>query len=123
MTKSSNAKKEKTPPPQMGGNIEGIHERVSKARDSIIKWKKERSEINSKIKAEMEGIESLGLRKGSFRQALAYFEADADGRANLDESLLICREGMGVPVKGDQFDMFKKDASTQTQFSEPSEEE
>ncbi|TXH43380.1 MAG: hypothetical protein E6Q97_34200 [Desulfurellales bacterium] len=89
----------------MGGNIKGLFDKIAEVRDYIVQKKKERAQINADIKAAMEKIESLGIKKDGFRMALSYFESSTDQRKDLDKSYLLAREGMGLKVQGAQLDL------------------
>lgn len=89
----------------MGGNIKGLFDTIAEVRDYIVQKKKDRAQINADIKAAMEKIESLGIKKDGFRMALSYFESSTDQRKDLDKSYLLAREGMGLKVQGAQLDL------------------
>lgn len=102
------AKKEKTAPPEMGGNIAGLFESIAKARDRIVDIDKEIKGLQADKKAIRENMETKGITKEAFDRALAYFRQDPEQRKGFDKSYHMAREGMGLPVKHDQLDMFKK---------------
>lgn len=90
----------------MGGNITGLMESIAKTRDNIIQWKKDRAEINAKIKEARESMEAKGITKRAFDLALGYFEAAPEQRDGFDTAYHLAREGMGLPVRGEQLDIF-----------------
>ena len=98
---------------QMGGNIDGLFEKIAEARDSIVDLKKKRGEINAEIKAKREGMEALGITKKAFDLALSHFESSPEQREGFDDAYILAREGMGLKVKGAQLDMFNKDKKDQ----------
>lgn len=100
------------PPPQdnktaiMGGNIKGLKENIKHSYDEIEQLKKERQEINAKIKAIRESMEAQGITKTAFDAAMSYVNMDPDRREGFDTAYIIAREGLGSPVKGAQIDLF-----------------
>lgn len=108
MARESTAKKEKAPPPAMGGNISGVLEAVAKARDRIIGIDHKIKELQADKKAIRESMEAKGITKAAFDKALSYFRQDPEQRSGFDQSYAIAREGMGLPIKGMQMDMFKE---------------
>lgn len=90
----------------LGGNIRGLHEDIQGSYAKIEQWKKERGEINAKIKAERESMEAKGMTKDAFDDAMAYVNSTPEKREGYDTAYLICREALGAPVKGAQADLF-----------------
>ncbi len=101
-------KEKKSTPGKIGSNIAGLNEDISAARDKILSLKKERAEINAKIKAECARIEAKGITKRAFDAAMSYMDLDVSGREGYDQSYIISRAAMGLPVKGAQLDMFEE---------------
>lgn len=94
---------------EMGGNISGLLESVAKARDKIINIDAKIKELQADKKAIRESMESKGITKKAFDKALAYFRESPEQREGFDTSYAIAREGMGLPIKGEQLGLFNKD--------------
>lgn len=92
----------------MGGNISGLLESVAKARDRIIGIDHKIKELQADKKAIRESMEAKGITKQAFDKALSYFRQDPEQREGFDQSYAIAREGMGLPIKGSQLNMFEK---------------
>lgn len=105
----ANTKSEKTQNVvEMGGNLNNVFEKIAKARDKIISLKNKRAQLNAEIKAEREAMEALIGSKKAYDLALSYFEASPEQREGFDQAYIVAREGMGLPVKGAQIDLFEK---------------
>lgn len=78
-----------------------IMKRVNEASESIKQLKDQRSEINSKISAEIEGLEALGINRHAFRFYMRYLDMSDTQRSGLDLSLILCRQAGGIPVQTD----------------------
>lgn len=96
---------------QMGSNITGMMDDIAKKRDEIIDLKKKRSEINAKIKEKMEAMNAKGITKDAFRAALSYFEAATEQREGYDLAYSLAREGMGLPIQGEQLSLLHDNTS------------
>jgi hypothetical protein len=94
---------------QMGGNIEGLYDDIKGSYDKIEQWKKDRQEINAKIKAERERINAKGIVKIAFDAAMSYVNMDPERQEGYDTAYIIAREALGKPVKGAQADLFAAD--------------
>lgn len=90
----------------IGGNIKGLHQDIRTAYDEIEQLKKERGEINAKIKAKRENMEALGITKSAFDDAMSYINSTPEKREGYDTAYIIAREALGAPVKGAQADLF-----------------
>lgn len=59
----------------------------------------ERKRINDEISAIREGVKARGINMHSFRVALAYSKMDTVQRDGFDDSLVIVREAIGLPIQ------------------------
>lgn len=123
MARENTVKKEKSPPPAMGGNISGVLEAVAKARDRIIGIDHKIKELQADKKAIRESMEAKGITKAAFDKALSYFRQDPEQRSGFDQSYAIAREGMGLPIKGMQMDMFKEPEKASAPAPEPEQDD
>lgn len=115
-------KKEKAAPPQIGGNIKGLHDKIAAGRDKVIELKAKRADINAKIGEVRASMEAMGVPKAAFDASLKYFEQDPDKRAGYDNGYIIAREAMGLPVKGAQLDLLGDDAENDQEGDDANEE-
>jgi uncharacterized protein (UPF0335 family) len=86
---------------QGDSNLTKIKLDVKKHADEVAHLKKRRSEINDEISAISAKVETYGIPKKAFDDAIRYFETDLDKRANYDTGYQIVREALGV-----QMDLF-----------------
>ena len=105
---ASNEDEEANPRALIGGNIAGLHDDCREAHEEITQLKKDRQEINAKIKAVRERMEAKGITKTAFDAAMSYVEMSPERREGFDTAYLIAREGLGAPVKGAQAELFSE---------------
>lgn len=90
---------------KMGGNIQGLHEKIAAYRDREKKRAEVRAQLNAEAKSDREELEALGIRKKALAAAWSYFNATPEQREGFDNSYILAREGMGLPVKGAQLEL------------------
>lgn len=78
-----------------------INKKIAAAVSKIDTLKKQRSEINSKISAEIEAVEALGINRHAFRHAMRYAEMSPEQRQGLDLSYATTRAAIELPLQID----------------------
>lgn len=89
----------------MGGNIKGLYDEIKEAADELLALEKERKAINDKMAEIRSRLEAKGLIKKGQSAALTYFKLSPEDKKNFDQTYIMMREGMGVPIKGAQLDL------------------
>lgn len=89
-----------------GGNIKPILDAVKEAASKIDELENKRAEINADILAQREKIKAMGISKKAFDYARKRAHMDPEKRDQLDTDCSIACEALGVPLKGEQGELF-----------------
>lgn len=96
----------KTKPPEPGHNSglsdEDLKEIEAETR-AIMKWMKDRENINAEINSSRKKIRALGINLDAWRASFTRMQMDPDDRDDFDRSRELCDEALGVPVQADLF--------------------
>jgi len=102
-------KKERTREEKMAGSgLTELQKAAYEAIQEICGYEKSRSEINAKIQAVRERLESKGISKKSLAVALMVSKMNEDHLDGFDTAYLICRKAINLPVQSDMFDFPKR---------------
>lgn len=96
---------EKAAPAQLGHNITGLHDQIKNANERILGLEKQRKAINEEIASIRSDLETKGLTRKGQAAALTYFKLSPDDKKSFDNTYIMYREAVGVPVKGAQLDL------------------
>lgn len=100
-----------TPVPPAGGdgapgpghnvtkNNAEVREAVHSAIEEIIALEADRKAINDNISATREKVKARGINMHAFKAALAYRKMDTTQRDGFDDSLVIARSAVGLPIQ------------------------
>jgi len=78
-----------------------INQAIMNAMNEIKTLVSERSAINAKITAVIEGLEAKGVNRHAFRYAMKVEGMDETQRSSLDLSYVLSRTAMDIPVQTD----------------------
>jgi uncharacterized protein (UPF0335 family) len=101
MTKAA----EKQAPVALGHNINGLHAQIKDANARILELEKKRKSINEEIASIRSDLETKGLTRKGQAAALTYFKLSPDDKKSFDNTYIMYRDAVGVPVKGAQLDL------------------
>lgn len=108
------AKPKKEAPAPIGHNIEGFHSEIREVHEEIIALEKQRKQINEKLGELRSRLETKGLIRKGQAAALSYFKLSPDDRKAFDNTYVLYREAVGLPLKGAQLDLGLEGDKAQT---------
>lgn len=91
-------------PAAIGHNIDGFHSEIREVHEEILALEKQRKQINEKLGELRSRLETKGLIRKGQAAALSYFKLSPEDRKAFDNTYVLYREAVGLPLKGAQLD-------------------